>query len=190
MIAKKYMCPRCYKLFTEGKATEMKFKHHCHTAYDGDYLIPIDEPIADAISLMNQKGYKTKACCSGHYDEAIVSMMKETNKAFDNDELQAVPIASFYVDFEAPVEMAEFILNNPPVGLTIDVESINPRGRGIEGLSFEIHGAPVEIDPEVDYTEQDYDDNQKWIDEVYAFSFKKWVDMLVDVDDFIADLDK
>ena len=31
-------------------------------------IIEVDPGIARAISLLNQKGYKTKACCSGHVD--------------------------------------------------------------------------------------------------------------------------
>ena len=29
-------------------------------------LVPIDEPIADLVSTMNRKGFKTLACCCGH----------------------------------------------------------------------------------------------------------------------------
>ena len=31
-----------------------------------ELIIEVDPDIAEAISLLNQKGYKTKACCSGH----------------------------------------------------------------------------------------------------------------------------
>ena len=33
-----------------------------------DHYIVVDDLIADAICVLNSKGYNTKACCSGHYN--------------------------------------------------------------------------------------------------------------------------
>lgn len=176
MITKKYMCPDCYKLFTESKATEMKFKHHCHKAYDGNYLIPIDEPIAEAISLMNQKGYPTKYCCSGHWgDEGII---------FNN-------IMEFYVDFEVSIYALPYLLSHPPIGLIIscNINNIEYLRYGMipMHISAEERGMPmysIDMCDDTQITEDLYESSQKWADEVYTFSLKKWVEMLPEASSF------
>lgn len=172
MIAKKYMCPECFKLFTESKANEMKFKHHCHAAYDGDYLIPIDEPIAEAISTMNQKGYTTKYCCSGHWEGGDVEK-----------------IARFYVTFEVPLHAVPYLLSHAPIGLglTCDINSMDYLRHGVIPMHLSGDGGlsmyVVDMDEDTELTEEFYNASQKWADESYVFSFKKWVEMLPDIED-------
>ena len=72
-----YMCPCCYKIYKSSSLRVLHSKdgipHYlCPSiscAHSGTDLVELDDPIAKYISQLNELGYRTKACCSGHnYD--------------------------------------------------------------------------------------------------------------------------
>ena len=58
------LCLNCYKVYNQKtiKNNMCKVKN-CH----GD-VVEIDELFVPVIIELNRKGYRTRACCSGHYD--------------------------------------------------------------------------------------------------------------------------
>ncbi len=54
-----YACLNCYKMSSHLNDCN---KDNCQCN-----IIELDELIAPTIIMLNQKGYKTKYCCSGHY---------------------------------------------------------------------------------------------------------------------------
>ena len=58
-------------------------------------IIEVDPDIALAISLLNQKGYKTIACCSGHaFDLTYYKQVKELS-LLDEEKIKAVILNIF-----------------------------------------------------------------------------------------------
>lgn len=45
-----------------------------------DNVFEVDGLMAEAISILNKKGYKTRYCCSGHIDNSIHSIKLENDK--------------------------------------------------------------------------------------------------------------
>ena len=64
-----YMCLNCYEIYNKE---DIKINDFCDyvgcpkTSCVGQ-LIEIDELMIPTIKILNQKGYITKFCCSGHY---------------------------------------------------------------------------------------------------------------------------
>ncbi len=56
-----YFNPRLLKSFDNG------YTYHCPIDDCGGDVVEIDELIAPTIVMLNQKGYITKYCCSGHF---------------------------------------------------------------------------------------------------------------------------
>lgn len=54
------LCPKCWNQLDK-----------CDCLYWPRYAVEIDDNIATAISLLNQKGYVTTYCCSGHYKNGV-----------------------------------------------------------------------------------------------------------------------
>lgn len=76
-----YMCPKCYNiLYANGKYdfniktnidfyVDMVFGYNCPNCENNIQAIELDPNIADDISILNKKGYKTKYCCEGHISD-------------------------------------------------------------------------------------------------------------------------
>lgn len=81
-----YMCLTCGKEYYKealnlSNATET-YSYRCPSTDCGDLgVVEIDDMIMPIIKVLNQKGYKTKFCCSGHYYE------NNTNTYISFDEL-------------------------------------------------------------------------------------------------------
>lgn len=54
---KEYVCPECFKQLPECKCPSLPW-----------HLVQIDLGIQEQIRILNNKGYNTCFCCSGHYD--------------------------------------------------------------------------------------------------------------------------
>lgn len=58
-----YMCMGCYEIYDRDLG-------YCPKSNCNDNVVEIDELMLPAIKLLNQKGYVTSFCCSGHvYDD-------------------------------------------------------------------------------------------------------------------------
>lgn len=111
------MCPNCYhntKHYVTTKANSLVHSDtvHVSTIVDIRYTISkcpicakeridgieIDPNIADAISILNQKGYYTKACCDGHSKKDEPYIYFKDKDIFDA--LNTLPL-SWYVDYKS-----------------------------------------------------------------------------------------
>lgn len=68
------VCTKCFEIYNINnikKPFDLK-EYFCPKINCTGEIHEIDELIYEAIKILNQKGYKTKHCCSGHlYDEPI-----------------------------------------------------------------------------------------------------------------------
>ena len=64
-----YMCLDCYEIYDKDKIYKNDFYDYigCPKTNCVGELIEIDELMIPTIKILNQKGYYTKFCCSGHY---------------------------------------------------------------------------------------------------------------------------
>lgn len=68
-----HVCMECYEFYDEKFLMNFSGEILCpKTNCEGD-VIELDELIAPTILLLNQKGYMTKYCCSGHWYDYILS---------------------------------------------------------------------------------------------------------------------
>ena len=79
-------------------------KHNNHTFIDSESfelipdskIIEVDDDIAEAISILNKKGYKTEYCCSGHISSnEYYSMI--CDKCFLNEEKLKEDYIEYYI---------------------------------------------------------------------------------------------
>jgi len=79
-------------------------KHNNHTFIDSESfeiipdseIIEVDDDIAEAISILNKKGYKTEYCCSGHISaNKYYSMI--CDKCFLNEEKLKEDFIEYYI---------------------------------------------------------------------------------------------
>ena len=68
-----YVCPHCWNTINKCK---------CKT-YPPYHLIFIDENIQEHIRTLNEKGYRTIACCEGHTKVCISTYIAFANNYFD-----------------------------------------------------------------------------------------------------------
>lgn len=104
----KYFCTLCYDLYDENDARKSDFRcPKCKNASAEEYLMPIDEPIADIIQMMNQKGYITQFSCAGHRDPE------------DSNDSLSIP----YIIFKPiSLEIAPALLSeNKPLGFDLTI---------------------------------------------------------------------
>lgn len=104
-----YMCTKCYKLHSG------EYNRCCERGS----LVYIDELIAPIIQSLNQKGYRTRYCCSSHnytvhgyiFFDGIVPFgrMKEHYFTFDRD-MQVVRWDNPKYDKENPIKTFEGII--------------------------------------------------------------------------------
>ena len=70
-----YYCPKCDTLYDASylKTNEERGQYyiHCPNADCYGKAFEIDELMIIPIKLLNQKGYKTRFCCSGHISDKI-----------------------------------------------------------------------------------------------------------------------
>lgn len=62
-------CNRCWTRFETGQLT---YKHCPLPECQGE-VVPIDDDMATTILLLNEKGYTTRNCCSGHVGNSCPS---------------------------------------------------------------------------------------------------------------------
>lgn len=69
-MSSKYLCLDCGEVYNSEQLNLSPFiedilcpKSSCH-----GYLIEVDELLIPTIKLLNDKGYTTNYCCSGHYN--------------------------------------------------------------------------------------------------------------------------
>ena len=64
-----YMCLDCYEIYNKEDIRTNEFCDYvgCPKTNCVGQLIEIDELMIPTIKILNQKGYYTKFCCSGHY---------------------------------------------------------------------------------------------------------------------------
>lgn len=95
-----YMCMNCYEVYDKDKikADYCYDNIWCPKSNCVGNLIEIDELMIPTIKILNQKGYFTRFCCSGHYYDQhpngyimfeegieIPNIPKDWNKEMHND---------------------------------------------------------------------------------------------------------
>lgn len=69
-----YICLDCYEVYKDSAMKESEsdwYNKPCPKIRCGGYVVEVDELLLLSIKLLNQKGYITKFCCSGHTYESI-----------------------------------------------------------------------------------------------------------------------
>ena len=63
------MCLDCYEIYDKDKieGDKLSYYNFCPKTSCNGQLIEIDELMIPTIKVLNEKGYCTKFCCSGHY---------------------------------------------------------------------------------------------------------------------------
>jgi len=72
----KILCLHCYEIYEKERINfdnYLEFNFCPNVNCDGA-IIEVDEMILPTIKLLNQKGYMTEYCCSGHYGRDISSI--------------------------------------------------------------------------------------------------------------------
>lgn len=64
-----YYCLECGEIYRSDTPMKKCPKNSCQALYD---LAEIDEMMLPVIEILNQKGYRTGYCCSGHYKDFVV----------------------------------------------------------------------------------------------------------------------
>ena len=67
-----YMCLKCFEVYDKEKVIADQNFNICPKSNCVGQLIEVDELMLPTIKILNQKGYYTKYCCSGHYYHQIV----------------------------------------------------------------------------------------------------------------------
>ena len=64
-----YMCLDCYEIYDRHLIKPNPYDDYtfCPKSNCIGNIIEVDELLIPTIRILNQKGYYTKACCSGHY---------------------------------------------------------------------------------------------------------------------------
>ena len=73
---KRYVCSSCYRQITECTCEHLPWQ-----------LLQIDEAIQDHIRILNEKGYYTKACCEGHYNDGVPDNFLQIHLARDGEDI-------------------------------------------------------------------------------------------------------
>lgn len=91
------MCPDCFAVYAVRQSgmvlaaadecidllADVSYHIQCaHCDFSG-HGIEIDPPIANAVSKLNQLGYKTTLCCSGHADDQYNNAFIKFDKEYD-----------------------------------------------------------------------------------------------------------
>ena len=63
------ICMKCFEIFKDSFELKRGQFNHCPKNNCIGEVVEIDELMLPAIILLNQKGYKTKYCCRGHYGD-------------------------------------------------------------------------------------------------------------------------
>ncbi|MBQ4523365.1 MAG: hypothetical protein IJA10_10530 [Lachnospiraceae bacterium] len=68
-MSKKYLCLECGEIYNSEQLNLNPFLEDilCPKSSCSGYLIEVDELLIPTIKLLNDKGYITNYCCSGHY---------------------------------------------------------------------------------------------------------------------------
>lgn len=68
-MCKKYLCMECGEIYDSENINKKMFLEDvpCPKSSCYGYLVEIDELLLPTIKILNEKGYFTKFCCSGHY---------------------------------------------------------------------------------------------------------------------------
>ena len=74
-------------------------------------LIELDPNIADAISILNKKGYRTLYCCEGHGNESIDAYIYFESKPLLDKFTHTIPI-TWYVDYDWIIKYNKFIIRS------------------------------------------------------------------------------
>ena len=89
-------CNHCWTRFATGQLT---YKYCPLPECEGE-VVPIDDDMATTILLLNDKGYMTRNCCSGHVGDSCPST---------------------YIQFFNQIEFA-----TTPKGFTVEVRELSP----------------------------------------------------------------
>jgi len=86
------LCLNCYKIYNQKtiKNNMCKVKN-CH----GD-IVEVDELFTPVIAELNRKGYKTRTCCSGHFDNNAYNAYNSYIYFEDNILLPSLPDGYMY----------------------------------------------------------------------------------------------
>lgn len=70
-MSKKYLCLECGEIYNSEQLNLSPFLEDilCPKSSCYGYLVEIDELLIPTIKLLNDKGYTTNYCCSGHYSD-------------------------------------------------------------------------------------------------------------------------
>ena len=73
-MGNKYYCPDCGNIFNgEYLRTDLysRYEMPCPISNCNGNAFEIDDLMIPVIKVLNEKGYTTKFCCSGHYDHDV-----------------------------------------------------------------------------------------------------------------------
>ena len=92
-----YMCFDCYEVYDDSiKDLQKEWMDHprCPKASCGNnYVVEVDELLLMAVKILNQKGYITENCCSGHTYES-----SPNSYIMFNDEVELPSLPKGYKD--------------------------------------------------------------------------------------------
>ena len=90
-----YLCLDCYEVYRMGLP-------YCPKATcNGDTIIEVDELMLPTILLLNQKGYCTEYCCSGHAYEGYYSPYIVFD-SFLNEMLSEIELKELFKELPKP----------------------------------------------------------------------------------------
>ena len=69
-MGSKYLCLECGEIYDSDRLNNNKLFEYiqCPKTNCVGTLIEVDELLLPTIKILNEKGYSTKFCCSGHYE--------------------------------------------------------------------------------------------------------------------------
>lgn len=118
------LCLECFEVYDEESMFKTKYDYdtemYCPKKSCEGNVIEVDELLLLSIKILNQKGYLTKFCCSGH----IYSSYPDTYIMFEEDiELPDMP-NGFYKDSKNCIRKDYFIIKDNGYELKLQKEII------------------------------------------------------------------
>jgi len=122
-MSKIYLCLKCMKIYDNESLAPSKSPYYkvCPDLYcDNREMFEIDENMIPIIIKLNDKGFKTKFCCSGHVFEPLDIYVK-----FDDNLINNI---NMYIRLNLMPKLPEFFM--------IEGDSIRLKKRGLVNNEF------------------------------------------------------